>query len=312
MSRSSRGSLTRNSFTGKSKLNWIKHSRSPFGLLLLFALAASASAQTQPAVLDHFNCYVTPGQPLVPQFGWLQDQFDVRNRSTETIYDIRMSYFCNPAKKTVISSVVIPTVPIAHPEAHLAMYRITPQSTVIPRSVPINNQFGPQILVTGEVEFLAVPSGKAPISANGGPVTLPAIPEPGVLDHFTCYSASGASINRRVLLNDQFFTTSAEAAVVLTPRLFCNPVSKTVPPQTGCPVGQFCATVTTPIAHPTAHMACYLMSTTTPFAGVVAYNNQFVLPSTLPTVNLTNPSLLCVPSSKSEDWVAIPPNVLAP
>ena len=280
---------------------------------LPFVLVPAACAQT-PAVLDHFACYLTPSQPQLPQIAWLQDQFDVRNNnSVDTIYDIQMLLFCNPTKKTVISATAPPpTVPIAHPTAHLAMYKITEQQAMIPRSVPITNQFGAQTLITGEAEMLAVPSGKSPIPLNGGPVSLPPVPDPGVLDHFLCYSASGPAINRTVLLNDQFFVEAPEAATVLTPRFFCNPVRKTVLPGS-CPAGQFCATQTTPISHPSSHMACYLMSVKTPFQGIVAYNNQFVLPGTLPTAKLTSPVLLCVPSAKSEAWTPIPaPGILTP
>lgn len=295
-------------FTSKKELNTLKPLTLLFGLLLLFVSGASA----QTAVLDHFNCYITPGQPLVPQEAFLSDQFDVRDKIFDSISDIRMALFCNPVKKTVISSTVIPTVPIAHPDAHLAMYLTTPQGTAVPRSVQVSNQFGTQTLVTGEAEILAVPSGKTPIPPNGGPVSLPPIPEPGELDHFRCYSASGPSINQRVLLNDQFFVSNAEAATVLTPRLFCNPVSKSVPPPSGCPAGMFCQFPNTPITHPGAHMVCYLMSPATPFTGVVAYNNQFVPAGTLPTVKLMSPDLLCVPSTKAENWTDIPANPLAP
>ena len=283
-----------------------------FGLLLLSS-AAHAQPSTTPAVLDHLLCYLTAAQPLTPQLAWLQDQFDARinPNGVETIYDTRMVLFCNPAQKTVISSVNIPTVPVVHPTAHMAMYLTTPQATAIPRSVPITNQFGAQTLITGEAEILGVPSGKTPIPANGGAVSLPPIPGTGVLDHFRCYSASGPSINTRVLLTDQFFTSSPESALVLTPRLFCNPVTKTVPPA-NCPAGQFCQVQTTPIAHPTSHMACYLISPSAPFQGVVAYNNQFVPAGTLPTVELKSPVMLCVPSSKSEGWTQIGSNPLAP
>jgi len=209
----------------------------------------------------------------------------------------------------IAATTVPPTVPIINPQAHLAMYLTTPQATAVPRLVPITNQFGAQTLTTGEAELLAVPSGKTPIAATVANVTLPPIPAPGVLDHFRCYSASGATLNRQVLLNDQFFTTNSEAAMVLTPRFFCNPVIKTVPP-TNCPTGQFCPVETTPIFHPTAHLACYLISPATPFQGIVAYNNQFVAPGTLPTVALKSPAILCVPSTKSENWKPIPPNPL--
>jgi hypothetical protein len=282
------------------------------GVLLAATGANAQPSPNTPAVLDHLLCYLTAPQPLLPQLAYLQDQFDARinPNGVETIYDVRMMLFCNPVKKTLIGSTVA-TVPIVNPTAHMAMYRTTPPASVIPRSVPISNQFGNQTLITGEAEFLGVPSGKTPIPVTGGSVTLPAIPEPGMLDHMRCYSASGPSIKANVLLNDQFFVENTEAAAVLTPRLFCNPVTKTVL-SPSCPTGQFCPVQTTPIMHPASHMACYLISPATPYSGVVVYNNQFVAPGTLPTVKLNSPVLLCVPSTKSEDWVPIPASPVAP
>ena len=293
----------------KNRVNAMRYLASSFGLLLFFASAANAQ---QPPVLDHFNCYLTPGQPLIPQTAFLSDQFTVRDKVSDITSDIRMVLFCPPVKKTVIGSTVIPPVPIIHPDAHLAIYLTSPIGSSIPRSVTINNQFGTQTLVTGAAELLAVPTGKTPIPVNGGPVTLPAIPPEKELDHFRCYVASGANINKRVLLNDQFFVTTPEVATVLTPRFFCNPVDKAVLPPTGCPTGHVCALQTYPINHPTQHMVCYLMSVATPFQTVVAYNNQFVAPGTLPTAKLTSPAILCVPSTKSENWFDIPAGSLAP
>lgn len=276
------------------------------GFLLLTAF--SGSAQTA-AFLDHFNCYFAPA-PLQSQFLWLQDQFDVRRNEVESIYDLRMELFCNPAKKTLIGSTVVPAIPIAHADAHLAWYRLSPQPS-IPRLVPISNQFGPQTLETGEAEFLAVPSGKQPIAATV-PAQFPPIPPQGELDHFKCYSATGPSIGKTVLLNDQFFTSDrTEVAAVLQPRFFCNPVQKTTLNPQGCGPGVPCPTVNTPINpnpnHQPDHLTCYLTSTRSTFSGVVFYNNQFVPPGTAPTVALKNPVLLCVPTTKSEDWQEIPP-----
>jgi hypothetical protein len=216
-------------------------------MFLLFA--SSGNAQTPP--LDHFNCYFAPSLQQ-PRFARLQDQFDPRRNTNETIYDLKLALFCNPVSKHVITISSNgngggpPTV-ITHPEAHLAMYLTNPQ-TSIRRQVPINNQFGHQTLLTGEAELLAVPSGKAPIISTAPvPAQLPAIPGAGVLDHFRCYSASGPSVSKIVLLKDQFFT-SGELANVLTPRFFCDPVQTTVL-SPNCPTGQLCPTITTPITH---------------------------------------------------------------
>src|SRR5208282_4665045 len=158
--------------------------------------------------------------------------------------------------------------------AHLLMYEINPQAS-IPRHVTVVNQFGTSSLQTGRAVILAVPSGKALLSASTPPQP-PAIPPEAELDHFKCYAAAGDAINAVVSLTDQFRTEQVE---VLRPFLFCNPAVKEVlNPNNPAGAGP----TTTPINHPLSHLVCYL-TTPVAFQGVVIYNNQFAIPGTLPT-----------------------------
>jgi hypothetical protein len=270
-----------------------------FAICWLLAAASAVNAQvTIPTNLDHFNCYLAPG-PIQPGSLLLQDQFDIAPPSAvflpglfESITDLRSLLFCNPTQKTIASGA---TTRILHPDAHLLMYFINPQAS-IPRRVAIENQFGAAVLETGRAVILAVPTGKAVVSANGAVPGLPPIPPAQELDHFKCYEAGGRDVNAVVTLTDQFRAANTQ---VLRPALFCNPTTKTVlNSATG-------AAVTTPIEHPLSHLTCYL-TTPVAFQGVVTYNNQFVTPGTLPTLTLSQSEFLCVPSAKVR-WLVIPP-----
>ena len=168
---------------------------------------------------------LTPG-PIQPASGLLQDQFDIAPPSGtflpwfwESVPDLRSLVFCNPVQKTYNGV----TTQILHPDAHLLMYEINPQAST-PCLVTVVNQFGTATLQTGRAVILAVPSGKALISAAGVP-QIPPIPPETELDHFKCYAAAGNNIGVVVSLTDQFRT---EQAQVLRPFLFCNPVVKEV------------------------------------------------------------------------------------
>jgi hypothetical protein len=269
-----------------------------FAVCSLFAAASAVNAQVSiPKDLDHFNCYLSPG-PIQPASALLHDQFDIAPPSAtylpglfESITDLRSLLFCNPTQKTTASGT---TSPILHPDAHLLMYLINPQAS-IPRRVAIENQFGAAVLDTGRAVILAVPTGKAVVSANSAVPPLPPIPPEQELDHFKCYEAGGRDINAVVTLTDQFRAANTQ---VLRPFLFCNPTLKEVLNTAGAPV-------TTPVTHPLAHLTCYL-TTPVAFAGVVTYNNQFVTPGTLPTLTLSQSEILCVPSAKVR-WIVIPP-----
>jgi hypothetical protein len=275
--------------------------RLTFTLCNIFAAAIAVHAQpspTAPANLDHFNCYLAVGH-IMPQLAILQDQFDAAAGSKDLVRDLRMILFCNPVQKNYAGT----TTPILHPADHLAMY-VVPPEPLVPRSVTITNQFGTQQLITTRAEILAVPSGKTPIAATTV-AQLPKIPPANELDHFKCYAASGAAINKTVQLTDQFFTTGYRTTL-LQPLMFCNPVAKSVvslEPSTngGSPIVEV---NTTQISNPQGHLTCYLQ-VPQKFSSVVMYNNQFVLPGTLPTQTLGDAEVLCVPSLKSENWTVI-------
>jgi hypothetical protein len=265
-----------------------------FTALWLVALAGTGAAQTTPPTLDHFYCYFALRQPTQVTVT-LEDQFDVKLNKTELVRDLRLVRFCNPVQKTTADGKV---TTIQHPDDHLTMYLITPEP-IIPRVVVIKNQFGTQLLRTANALLLAVPSGKIwPIP--GTHVFPPTVPTD--LDHFKCYLASGKVIGRRVLLKDQFFkdTRDGVLAGVLQPVLFCNPVKKTVP--TAPPI-------ITPITNPDAHLACYV-TTRKPFNTRLLYDNQFS--QDLQQLAVSNPDILCVPSSKLRWAVVLPPRPLVP
>jgi hypothetical protein len=87
-----------------------------------------------------------------------------------------------------------------------------------------------------------------------------------VLDHFKCYFTFGQSLNRDVILQDQFDAAAGikETVLALTAVRFCNPVSKDH-------AGQV-----TPIVDPNAHLKLYLIRPTDPpVTRSVVVSNQF-------------------------------------
>ena len=83
---------------------------------------------------------------------------------------------------------------------------------------------------------------------------------------------------------------------VLSPRLFCNPVQKTIPP--ALPFG---VPTVTPITNPITHLVCYNTTQGPSFQGTLIINNQFG-----PGRTSAGPSdILCVPSLKLR-WSVVP------
>jgi len=283
--------------------------------LILFASLALAAAGVAGAqdiyVLDHFACYITPEHTTVTLPLVLTDTFDLPIVAGQ----IQMTLFCNPAAKREVSPNNIPAVPVAHPDAHLAMYAIenTPEynSPAVIRSVEVSNQFGKQTLTTDYADYLLVPSGKELIPAKGqGPVTLPTQPPASELDHFMCYYAQGNSVGAIVQLNDEFFNFDhTEVASVLAPEFFCNPVQKSIGgPVSNCPNNlSTCSGSTTPVEHPASHLVCYHVQTNRLFNGGILYTNQFVPPGAIGATQVTNLYLLCVPSQLVSSQTIPPP-----
>ena len=230
-------------------------------LMILLAIACSASAQTSPLTLvDHFRCYPFPPQPSDRITVGLSDQF------TPNIFHITLSItpteFCNPVQKTVNGTVT----PILDPNHHFVMYAVAIPTTGY--EATISNQFGTQQLALSGPTILAVPAGVSPL--------LPSTD----LDHYGCYSAQAETQFNPVLvtLQDAFIT---ENVTVLAPVLFCNPTSKN---HNG----------TTTIQHPDTHLTCYSTSPSITRGFTVNTTDQFF---TSPYA-LLGPNLLCVPSLK--------------
>lgn len=104
---------------------------------------------------------------------------------------------------------------------------------------------------------------------------------PPIANHYKCYDCDGQSIQRQVLLTDQFgpFTTA-----VFFPRYFCNPVEKQV---TGQPPN--------PIIDPNQHYICYVLVPQDPTTHTATITDQFIANR---QVDFTAGVYLCVPTYK--------------
>jgi hypothetical protein len=149
------------------------------------------------------------------------------------------------------------------PFSHLTCYQILDGTA--PPAVISTNQFGAQPLTLDVPDSLCVPTEKL---ISPGPVSL---------DHYKCYLASGPQLDVGLALSDQFQTRSA---IVLEPKLFCAPADKN---------GEG-------IIDPVTHLTCYSTNPPGQAPGPVPILNQF-LPAP-PTIDLLEPDLLCVPSTK--------------
>jgi len=230
-------------------------------LMILLAIACSASAQTSPlALVDHFRCYPFPPQPSDRITVGLSDQF------TPNVFHITLSItpteVCDPVQKTVNGT----TTPILDPNHHFVTYAVAIPTTGY--EATISNQFGTQNLALSGPTMIAVPAGLTPLS--------PSID----LDHYACYSAQAETQfnSISVTLQDAFIT---ENVTVLAPVLFCNPASKN---HNG----------TTTIQHPDTHLTCYSTSLSSFQGGNVNTTDQFFTTA----YPIRPPDLLCLPSLK--------------
>jgi len=230
-------------------------------LMILLAIACSASAQTSPLTLvDHFRCYPFPPQQARQVVVGLQDQFGPKL----TNLTIGPLEFCNPVQKTVNGTIT----PILDPNHHFVMYSIAlPQ---VLRQATISNQFGTQTLILTGASRSAVPAG----------LGQPPPPPSADLDHYECYFVqTQPPLNVVVTLQDAFIT---ETVTVLQPAQFCNPMVKT---HNGAITG---------IQNPSTHLTCYATSASGFSGGTVNTGDQF-FPWNLP---ILAPDLLCLPSLK--------------
>lgn len=253
------------------------------GAVLLVPPAGAAPPTAAPD-LDHFRCYsVTVGHP--PGLAvTLEDQFDVRLDQVEDVFVGFPIGFCNPVKKTV-EGPGGKSSDILDPRAHLTLYEIH-ESTALRHptwKVTVDNQFGRQTLFAGKPVLLGVPTRK--LSVDGVETGLGA---PEGLDHFKCYVATGRKLELTVTLADQFETA---LVIVVEPRFFCNPVTKTV------------GDTITPIGDAEAHLACYSIELAAPAGFIVPIPietaNQFSHVEREPMTVLSDERVLCVPSAKS-------------
>ncbi len=162
--------------------------------------------------------------------------------------------------------------PIIDPFTHLTAYLELGPPPVVPLSVDIDNQFGPQNLTIFDPVVLLVPTEKFP----PGPGPLPPLPR----DHFQCYVATGPTLSVPKVLTDQF--SGPDPVTVLAPFLFCNPASKD-----GGPV----------LGPPPEHLTCYVFSPSGAPVGPIPIKNQFTEPA-IAMIDVFDPFALCVPSEK--------------
>jgi hypothetical protein len=240
-------------------------SRALLGILLLAVAVPTAWAQV-PGItdLDHFRCYIVSQQTPQPATTvTLSDQF----RSDVTLTVNEPLQFCAPTDRDGNG--------ILHPEAHLTMYGAA--ANLVPHlRIDSNDRIGNRMLDAVGARFLLAPTQKTAV--NGEPTGL--LP-PVEMNHFWCYEVDGEPVNDDVVLEDQF--RDDMVVRVTRPKLFCNPVAKTV------------GGVVTPIFDAEEHLTCFeIHAPQRTQATEVDIVNQFETD----TMTITAFELLCVPSTK--------------
>lgn len=230
-------------------------------------------SQYHEDVLDHYVCYrlVEPPAFVKPNLQ-LIDQFFIKPRIAITVGP---EYLCNPARKEGSRR--------SHPNEHLVCYNLQQAAAVFHATIANQLRRDGVKVVTVFERVLCIPSGKSTTSSP------PPEPErPRVVDHFKCYTAPGnaPNVGRRVRLDDQFGTFFRN---VLRESWLCNPTEKVIDGQQHGPM-----------LHNLAHLVCYPLNPEGPVPPptiAVRIRNQFheVLPLTV----IKDPSVLCVPSSKT-------------
>ena len=178
-------------------------------------------SRPEPKGLDHFMCYKVFGQPVHATVD-LRDQFHLEE-NVSVLYPFAL---CNPVIKVHADI----KTPVLNPDSHLVCYVI---GSPYYGEVSIRNQFGTDKLRLTSAREICVPSEKD-------------VKKGEKLDHFKCYLTYGMPSYDSVLLRDQF---GEAGALVLYPRLFCNPVEKLHDGNV------------TPIQDPDAHLKMYMMYT---------------------------------------------------
>jgi hypothetical protein len=171
--------------------------------------------------LNHFKTYWAewpsePPQewePPLPVDVQLEDQFVTMNATVWAPY-----LFANPTAKGHGEE----WTPIWDPNDHLTLYYIEPWAAPQVWEVLVDNQFGPdQVLTIAGPFYLAVPTGKF------------ALEWPADLNHFLVYDVldHGEYLPEEVFIEDQFFFEGAWTSVY-EPELFAVPTQKIHPPGT--------------------------------------------------------------------------------
>lgn len=226
--------------------------------IVLAAAGTSGFAQTPPLPIDHYKVYnVEPGYPYFRPV-MLRDQFG--QHPAQVLF---LDRFANPVNKN--------NEGMLDPILHYAWWRI--DSPEPPRAALIGNQFGQdQEFHIFDAVYLLNPALKHAQS--------PGEPLP-IANHYKCYQAQGAPIQREVVLADQFGTRTA---MVLEPELLCNPTEKITDD------GRVY-----PIIDPNAHLACYRIQPPMFYGIGAVIHDQFIFAD----IRFKEDWLLCVPSTKN-------------
>ncbi len=187
---------------------------------------------------DHYKCY-----EVVQSFTTrrtrqlvLRDQFG-RVRGVRTAQAVEV---CNPVQKIYRNR----TTRIRDTRRHLVAYRISTAPNQTNRSISTQNQFGNQLLTTGNLSTVLLPAQKEQL--QGKFRRIPRRTSVRVLDHFACYKANGrAARARSVVLADQFENRTNVIPRNRGVKGFCNPTRKTYNGKT------------TSIRYPLAHLTSY-------------------------------------------------------
>jgi len=174
-----------------------------------------------------------------------------------------VNWFAVPASKNDGESVW----DILYPNTHGTWYQVPP-GHAYSATIGIANQFGEQTLTISTLDFLFVPAQK--IEPPMGPAER--------LEHYNCYKATGQSVNRAVIVTDQF--SGPDEVTVGTPTWFCAPARKN----------------TEEAEDQLHHLTCYEAPGGTPPSPPVLITDQFGSDQEL--LMPAPSSVLCVPSFK--------------
>ena len=230
-------------------------------VLVLVMGLMSTNGAAQLLLENHYLVYEVPEIYVFTADIVLGDQF-----GSFATPEVILDKFATPVSKN--------GEPVFDPGAHQTWWEIyDPQSTWW---TLIANQFGQQRWQVKDGRYLVLPALK----------NMPG--SPPLFNHYKCYDAVGPAMNIPVLLVDQFGTRQM---VATNPRLFCNPVEKTVN-------GIHYPTV----VDPETHLACYELQPPMAYGLPVMALDQFGEWLVTPL----EPCWLCLPTTKLQAVPAEP------